>query len=795
MSKIPKLTLWQILSNEQVSRILIPRIQRDYAHGRDTSKAEEIRTALINDLIGSLEMDETAPRTDLGLIFGSENSEHEMTLYDGQQRFTTLFLLHWCLAWLSRDISAAKQLGRFSYNSRLHSRDFCRVLTADGLNLEPNGTCPSQRFPDEPWFCPEWCTDPTVAGMLKVLDLIHARLIASEEEATRLWERMKSNGAPCISWLKLEEDAGSEDLYVKLNSRGRTLSEIEKLKAWLEEFIKKNEASTPWQNVTLPTNWKRKLDNAWLDLFWKESGACPETMDRCMLACFLGNVLNLTIATKGDLKDEIIKKVHQREFLSKKDWTQLFTPESLPRFFQALDYLTEKKIRHQIDEWAANSRILVWTKKDSLTKAWIAGWIDAVTYADRLLFYGFVRFLIENPPDSPGWDATTFHRWMRFVRNLCANTNPTNETLSNAVQSIQAIAPDGLQALDDWLSKEPTRPCPEGIDKAQWHDEIIKSKLRIRRNCEKTNAALDAAEDQAFLRGQIGFLITFASSKEGSFDLRKFEGYAETMHEHFRDEPKKDQRILLQQALLSLGDYEEGDGKKRLGSGRDGWLGWRNIFASESKRHKEHLDNPEHAESALKTLLDLGPTGDLKALVQAKLQNLSWENWRKWLLSSMHPLSFCEKSVFEIWESGQAALLIKGSDYRSSCVELRTFFIFKEILKDEGWDYTKNLGRHSHIFQNKGFIRLELHNRSGTDFVLRLLTKEENYNLPQGFQLASPESPLRLREDMKNDWNECYLKPLDACFAAHDFPQRIAKQASDEWSILTKSGCSIIYVS
>ncbi len=166
MCSIPKRTLWEILSGPERLGIRIPRIQRDYAHGRDDKAAKEVRTTLVKELIDSLK--NAAEPVDLGLVFGAADRD-EMTLYDGQQRFTTLFLLHWCLAWLARDTSVAEKLQRFSYNSRLHSRDFCRALTIEGLRLEPNNTKPSLRFLDATWFCPIWLTDPT--GILGILSI------------------------------------------------------------------------------------------------------------------------------------------------------------------------------------------------------------------------------------------------------------------------------------------------------------------------------------------------------------------------------------------------------------------------------------------------------------------------------------------------------------------------------------------------------------------------------------------------------------------------------------------------
>lgn len=780
MCKIPKQTLWEILSGPESLRILIPRIQRDYAHGRNDTAAVEVRITLVTELIESLSRNDRSG--DLGLIFGAAD-EGEMILYDGQQRFTTLFLLHWCLAWLARDTSASDELQCFSYNSRLHSRDFCRALTTDGLRTEPNGTKPSQRFLDAPWFCPAWRTDPTVAGMLVVLDLMHEKLPNEKEEAAALWVRLKSDQAPCFSWQKLDKEDSNESLYVKLNSRGRNLTDFEKLKAWLEQSVKEDEW---WKDVVLPENWQHKLDNQWLDLFWKESDSATDrtkATDRAMLTFFLGNALNLAIATKEDVDDALVQRVHNNSFLTKNDWGRIFTPQSLPMVLHLLDHLTNPEVREQIDQWANNGKLFLFSDKSEkrvipLSKAWIAGWFD-VTYADRLLFFGLLRFVIENPPGSLGWRKSTFHRWMRLVRNFGANSTLGNDTLHNAIKDIQSIAPNQLLVLDQWVSGKPKESNLLGFDQDkwqhQWKDEIEKARLRLAENDEVTSYALDAAEDHLFLRGQIGFLLTFSSSYTG-FDLQRFQSYAAAIARHFPigdGPPDAKARVLLQQAILAIGDYSTGDGRQYLASNRDEW---RNIFRNERTRYVNYLNDQQAPQSVFKAFLDLRAEVDLYSFVQAKLTALEWSDWRKWLLAAESPLMYCKSSRFDVEASGDTVVLMNGVTYHSYAVELRTYFIFKEELDSDVWDYA-SWAKKSRVYQANDHVRLELLHIGSNEFVHRVLCKRNI--LPPG--LDTPPEALLLREDeTANGWEICGLRYLKQPYT----PETVARATQDEWQNL-----------
>jgi hypothetical protein len=86
---------------ERHGRIRVPMIQRDYAQGRpaETEVREEFLKALQDALLKPAD-DSTLP-LNLDFIYGSVEGDGETRFLplDGQQRLTTLFLLHWYLAW------------------------------------------------------------------------------------------------------------------------------------------------------------------------------------------------------------------------------------------------------------------------------------------------------------------------------------------------------------------------------------------------------------------------------------------------------------------------------------------------------------------------------------------------------------------------------------------------------------------------------------------------------------------------------------------------------------------------
>ncbi len=117
-----------------VSRIEIPILQRDYAQGRKDGGVPHIRKAFLEVLHGALTGSEAVG---LDFVYG-EVEDGRMIPLDGQQRLTTLFLLHWYLA--ARCCVSGDEcdfLGKFTYKTRYSARDFCAHLITQRPSFSP----------------------------------------------------------------------------------------------------------------------------------------------------------------------------------------------------------------------------------------------------------------------------------------------------------------------------------------------------------------------------------------------------------------------------------------------------------------------------------------------------------------------------------------------------------------------------------------------------------------------------------------------------------------------------------
>ena len=121
-----KTSFWEFIRNNNIE---IPIIQRDYAQGR--LGRENLRKNFLCDLKKAL--DNEPPYKDaemkLDFVYGSiENGR--LNPLDGQQRLTTLWLLHWYIALRAGELTDANCaiFRKFSYETRISSREFCQHL-------------------------------------------------------------------------------------------------------------------------------------------------------------------------------------------------------------------------------------------------------------------------------------------------------------------------------------------------------------------------------------------------------------------------------------------------------------------------------------------------------------------------------------------------------------------------------------------------------------------------------------------------------------------------------------------
>ena len=602
-------SLWSLLSVRGLS-VRIPALHRDYAQGRQDAEAECVRRKLLDDLSDALReavSDSAGLRSgmDLGFLCGCVGRDRSLIPVDGQQRLTTLFLLHWLLAFrssrLESDPDVRKALLRFHYEGREPADRFCRQLLLQGPGAAASGSsCISSRIRSCVWFSDECEQNLSVQGMLVMLDALEERLTALADAgfaAERLFSLLTS-AKPPVSFLLL--DLGRADLadsaYIKMNARGRPLSFFEGFKAELSAYLASDAAGSGESGFS--EGFLRQLDGPWTALFWmpeyREPGPFPTT-DQPMLRFFRFVILTdyLTgmepVPDRGNLEAALTALMGEGDntFFSRLFRDGFRTVESLRCEAPPVSVRTFQRIRELLDLLASRKKrtgSLAFLKRsadpgpvfdeEAAFRRLIASDPRELGYRELLLLYAEYRFLLRYAlPDGSFRYSAALARWLGLISRLSAAAAPLQpDGFSAMLRAADRLVESGFalrcgKALLRW----PRLPEPLSVFPAsQLAEEAVKAALMQRSPLWKK--AILAAE-RSFLNGRIDLLFRYsgiraeeifspsspavpeAGGKEYDLFLRCLRR-VELLFDRDGVRPELEQSSLLRRALLCYGGEE-----------------------------------------------------------------------------------------------------------------------------------------------------------------------------------------------------------------------------------------------
>ena len=605
---------WKVMEGQSV---VVPIIQRDYAQGRRDPSTSQIRTEFISAIVEAVS-ENKAGSLDLGLIYGFLESGWaypRLVLLDGQQRMTTLFLLHWLVARRSGwSDELPNTFRRFTYETRSTARDFCKALADEKLEV-PVGGLVSDCIKDARWFFRSWETDPTISGMLVVLDELHRKLDGFDP--VRIWAALISSESPPIhfQFLSMADVGLTDDLYIKMNARGRQLTEYEKFKAWLEQH-------TDNQGMKFGrVSWQTSLDKEWTDLFWKKRTKGLTEIDTPLLRFFRSVSLGHFVATtEGKDVHSLIEKVQLQAFVPNHELESLFSEETLMNVFTTLDRFCGGGLEEIVQ---CLNPLRFFGEFDLLGFCFherVAGsGQERITYPARVYFYALCCFI-----SAEGWntEAFGFRRWMRVIRNLVTNSSIERNEYVRAVRSIGPMGAAAYQNVFSYLVDNGVKGF-SGFLLVQIQEEVLKAKFVL--SDPKWEPALENAENHDLLRGRVGVLLENLSESE----ITKFADRWVVMNRLFDNKGSaigKDKHLLIRAVLrrsepIVLGSQE------RICL-QDSPNNWRTLFSSSSRSCRAFQKGFASLLDALAGRQDLMSSLEEICSCQSTAQELAEENWR-----------------------------------------------------------------------------------------------------------------------------------------------------------------------
>lgn len=699
-----RLTFFQLF-DEKEYHIEIPIIQRDYAQGRKASF--EVRDMFLDALYNYLE--ENKKNRDLDFVYGSltdneGKNDIKFIPLDGQQRLTTLFLLHWYLANKDEQLDLFKEKllkgtkSKFTYETRTSSREFCDALLLNDIVLsellqpdENQNNSLSKTIKDSAWYFLSWGNDPTIKSMLVMLDAIHNKF----NNADNFFERLISPENPVITFqfLNLKEFKLTDDLYIKMNARGKSLTDFENFKAKFEQHIKDLEFKNApkfkllfngvEKEVTVQEYFSHKIDTDWANLFWNYRDENKNIYDDQLMNFIRAFAINhLANKTNEDFDLVSVKYLLDRQntniTFQKYAELKCFDEKFILELIKILDFL--KNDDSTIILYLNN--FFYYDEADVFTNIVNNSFKDAA-YPYRIKFYAFCQYLIKFET------SVGLQDWLRVICNLTDNTAPyNNETeFRRSIRSVSDLIKVGNSILTN-LSIDTLRV--DGFNEYQVKEEIIKSKLILKDDVWKKLIYRTEFELKYF-NSQLTFLFCFSGIEDAISDLNNwttelndelynsFINYVAKAKVVFsRGGLRKFDNHIWQRALLSKGNYLIAEGSNLsflINNDRD--ISWKRLLLADKDGGKgKRLFVKEVFDDANFNITDIEKS--LKTIVSNSLKLVT--DWRINFIKTPRVFYFLGTKQYIRFKSESSIYLLSGERMSGSHTEYFTYsFFFNNI--------------------------------------------------------------------------------------------------------------------
>jgi len=598
-------------NDDKITTIKIPRIQRDYAQGRDLPDEGRIRERFLEALYGAV----TGSPITLDFVYGNISEEGELILLDGQQRLTTLFLLHLYAA-KKEKVSECGFLKKFTYETRFSTTHFCEKICSDDFKfpVDPySGNRISEYIKDQHWYSYDWKNDPSIQAMLVMLDAIDEKF----HDVSNLWSALTTDRKIKFYFLSLKENNLTDEVYVKMNSRGRPLTEFEHFKAAFEKAME-------GVSSDLHDEISHKIDGVWTDLFWFASGDNSLIDDKFVR--YFRYISEIICFQKGITYTpdvfNLVETLYTKEQNQDAEQNIKFLREALDCWLKLNENSDQDKIGVQLldffDGLFSNvgyepGKVAIYAEAKNYFLRCCTG--KNFSNDDKLMLYAVILYL-ENRESILEAD---FQERLRHLRNLVFNSRMEN--LPSLLEAVDSLMLHDIIDVDKKGGSFNTTQMKEEKEKQEW----IKANGTYRENLYKL-------EDHVLLHGAIRIVGLGNSALFDKFGLL------------FQEKNYS----LINRVLLTFGDYSQRlDWRTQFGRNNT----WRELFTRNSGIEKT-------SEVLCKLLSNLYEDNDeVNAFLEKRIANYFEDSkiektWRYYFVK--YPAMSSGESGMYWWADNQA---------------------------------------------------------------------------------------------------------------------------------------------
>lgn len=639
-------------------KILIPQIQRDYVQGRKSLRLRENRSKFIKDLVEVVKNKDKS--TTLNFIYGymeARNSNACFVPIDGQQRLTTLLLLETYIV-AKKDGNLDRIKENFIYETRFTTGRFLTKLFENIKNLV-NEEKIDESIRNQNWYAPTWDNDLSIKSCIEVLREIQDAFIGVD---------FTEYNTDRITFMLLEiKDLGRpNELYIKMNARGKQLTDFENLKAELYGYIEKEDIKQSLEEKFV-SSFKKNMDGEWLEFIWNLFNVPADAENYTDV--FYKDLLHWVFST--------------RLMLQKGKIIDLIYPDNNENIaFYSLSKYLEKNvgIGECLKDFNALLDLLVWIKKDENKKfikeynfSYETVFGDLIgktlsTYPSRTLLFALTKYAKENKT----YDEEIF-KYYRVIKNVINNTPIDNaERFYNACDNLENYNCD-LRNLENIKYKG--RFSERQIDEE-------KEKLNLINNDKNWLQAIVNAEKHNYFKGEIKFALKLATKNNNLSDFTKVWKDIEII---FPENRKDGWYNMLHRLLLCYGDYS-----------KDVSNGIYTLYYNDNKHNNEDWRGFLREDANFKLFKDCledfksSSYSDFENFANNKIENISQgQDEFIYCLIKYPGLFEVMKSYSRYWKDENGRILLLWSSKRTQYVEYKTYVIYLRLndeLKNKGYN-------------------------------------------------------------------------------------------------------------
>jgi hypothetical protein len=482
-----------------------------------------------------------------------------------------------------------------------------------------------------------------------------------------------------------------------MNARGKQLTDFEAFKADLVKYI--TEPGNPESDYYAEKIQRDKrlmprhlafsinMDNDWTNFFWSYSQKkeMPEdqpveegAVDQWFMNFLIRYFFNLFIIQNALSFDQ----------LRKKELYGLYGEEGDDRKvnYQSLDFYKDvlakpgiiAGMEQVLDCLAARYEMFI---RNEAKAPWRDGHFSdewdffgpQINQSQRVIFLAITFFIEKNVTAQDELDLTQFKRWMRVVRNIAENANiDSAETMTGIMRLVNELSP---YSGDIYAFLAGDKSLNSNAAKEQIFEERKKAKLILEDRTGRFEREIIDAENHRFFRGQIYFLLYMS---EGS--IEQFVKYRDRAKEVFVKDIEKTpcsfHRVLAALIYKNPIDdrdyYAQGLGYERLDFFKD-----ENAIRSGMLRHNDE----DFYYRLVKMLLD---TASSAVEFDGIIKSIPFDEKKgqTYLIHSSSCFNYCQQKLIALKNKGEEIYLLKHSRMSHHHAELRTYYLYKEWMKE-----------------------------------------------------------------------------------------------------------------